>query len=138
MAYAKTIEIDLGYEEAVDAVKAAFAQQGFGTLTEIDVAATLRAKLGEEMDPCLIIGACNPALAHRALSAEPDVAVLLPCNVVVRAKDGHCVVSAMDPGIMSGLTSNPTVGDVAGEADRRVQAALDALAAEHAVSRNSA
>lgn len=131
MSYSKSVEIALPYERAVGAVKEAFKAQGFGALTEIDVRATLKEKLGEETEPCLIIGACNPSLAHQALSVEPGVAVLLPCNVVVRARDGHCLVEAMDPAVMSSLTGNPALEQVAGEAQRRVGEALDFLVTAH-------
>lgn len=131
MAYTKSVEISLPYEPAIAAVKEAFKDQGFGALTEIDVRATLKEKLGEDTEPCLIIGACNPQLAHRALTAEPAVAALLPCNVVVRARDHGALVEAMDPAIMSSLTGNPELEEIAAEAGRRVQAALDALGASH-------
>ncbi|HZT64590.1 MAG TPA: DUF302 domain-containing protein [Acidimicrobiales bacterium] len=131
MAYSKSVEIALPYERAVQAVKDAFKDQGFGTLTEIDVRQTLQDKLGVESEPCLIIGACNPQLAHRALSIEPSVAVLLPCNVVVRSRDRHSQVEAMDPAVMSSVTGNPAMREVAAEAERRVEQALDALAAAH-------
>ena len=131
MAYTKSVEISLPYESAVVAVKEAFRDQGFGALTEIDVRATLKEKIGEETEPCLIIGACNPQLAHRALTAEPAVAALLPCNVVVRSRDHGALVEAMDAAVMSSLRGNPALADIAAEAGRRVQAALDALGAAH-------
>lgn len=131
MPYSKSVEIALPYDRAIGAVKEAFKAQGFGALTEIDVRATLKEKLGEETEPCLIIGACNPSLAHKALSVEPSVAVLLPCNVVVRARDGHCLVEAMDPAVMSSLTGNPRLEEVAAEAERRVGQALHLLATTH-------
>ncbi|HET6966152.1 MAG TPA: DUF302 domain-containing protein [Acidimicrobiales bacterium] len=133
MSYSKSVEIGLPYEQAIGAVKDAFKAQGFGALTEIDVRATLKEKLGEDTEPCLIIGACNPSLAHQALSIEPSVAVLLPCNVVVRARDGHCLVEAMDPAVMSSLTGNSGLEAVAGEAEGRVGKALESLAAAHPV-----
>jgi uncharacterized protein (DUF302 family) len=85
MEYALTLALDLPYERAVPRVKEAFQEQGFGTLTEIDVRATLKDKLGHDMEPYVILGACNPGLAHRALEVEREVGLLLPCNVVVRA-----------------------------------------------------
>lgn len=131
MQYSKSVEIALPYDRAVGVVKEAFKAQGFGALTEIDVRATLKEKLGEETEPCLIIGACNPALAHQALTAEPSVAVLLPCNVVVRARDDHSLVDALDPAVMSSLTGNRALEEVAAEAQRRIQLALDTLAGDH-------
>lgn len=127
MEYARTLTVDLGFEEAVTRVKEAFKEQGFGPLTEIDVQATLRQKIGAEMDPYLIIGACNPDLAHRALAAVPTVGVFLPCNVVVRVAGGRTVVEAMDPDVMSSVIDDPDLERIAAEAAERVQAALDSL-----------
>lgn len=129
MDYARTIRLDLSYDEAVPKVKEAFKNQGFGTLTEIDVAATLREKLGTEMEPYLIIGACNPKLAQQALTAERKVGLLLPCNVVVRQGDGGgVIVDALDPALMASVPGNPQLGPVAEEAARLVGEALAELA----------
>jgi len=127
MAYTRSITLPLPFEEAVPAVKAAFQGQGFGALTEIDVRATLHEKIGEELEPYLIIGACNPRLAHRALGADRQVGALLPCNVVVRQADGGVVVDALDPSVMIGLSDSPELRPVADEAARLVAAALDEL-----------
>lgn len=127
MAYTRSITLPLPFEEAVPAVKAAFQWQGFGALTEIDVRATLHEKIGEELEPYLIIGACNPRLAHRALGADRQVGALLPCNVVVRQADGGVVVDALDPSVMIGLSDSPELRPVADEAARLVAAALDEL-----------
>ena len=129
MGYTRSITLPLKYEEAVPLVKEAFKEQGFGTLTEIDVRATLHEKLGEEMEPYLIIGACNPRLAHRALGADRQIGALLPCNVVVRQGGEGVIVDAMDPAIMATLTGSPDLQRVAEEAGRLIQAALDTLAA---------
>jgi len=115
---------DGSFDETVRLVRAALAEQGFGVLTEIDVAATMKAKLGLEQQPFLILGACNPPLAHQALQAEPSVGVLLPCNVVVREVERGCLVEAMDPLVMSGLTANAEVAEVAEQARHRIEAAL--------------
>ncbi|MEV0530979.1 DUF302 domain-containing protein [Kitasatospora sp. NPDC050463] len=128
MDYGIPVTLDLPFTEAVERVRAALAEQGFGVLTEIDVRATLRAKLGEEVEDYLILGACNPALAHRALQVDPRIGLLLPCNVVVRAADGRTVVEAMDPQMMVQVTGQPALEAVAGEAAGRLRAALDALA----------
>lgn len=127
MGYARTITLEAGFDEAVAKVKDAFKEQGFGVLTEIDVQATLREKVGTEMEPYLIIGACNPPLAHRAIEAVPTVGVFLPCNVVVRVDAGRTVVEAMDPDIMSEVIGDPALKEIAAEVSARVQAALDSL-----------
>lgn len=121
----------LPYEQAVERVRAALKEQGFGVLTEIDVKQTLKAKLDAEFRPYVILGACNPPLAHRALRAELGVGLLLPCNVVVYANDdGTSSVEAMDPEAALGIVGdNPAIAEVAREARARLQAALDAAAA---------
>ncbi len=101
MDYAMTITLDLPYAQAVPAVKQALREQGFGVLTEIDARATMKDKLGADMEPYIILGACNPQLAHRALGLDRQIGLLLPCNVVVRADGGdRTVVSALDPQVM--------------------------------------
>ena len=127
MRYTKTIELPLEFDVAVNEVKDALKDRGFGTLTEIDVRATLLEKLGEEMEPYLIIGACNPRLAHRALSAEPEIGALLPCNVVVRQSEGGVTVDALDPAIMAKVTGNPELGPIAEEAALLIGEALAGL-----------
>jgi uncharacterized protein (DUF302 family) len=127
MTYYSTVILDMSYDEAVPRVKEAFKEQGFGTLTEIDVRATLREKIGAEVEPYVILGACNPELAHRALEAEREIGVLLPCNVVVRATGDTTTVQALDPDVMVQLPGNPAIQDIADEASRRISAALAAL-----------
>ncbi len=127
MRYGRTIELDLPYGEAVPRVKEAFKQQGFGTLTEIDVRKTLKEKLGLEMEDYVILGACNPQLAHRALDVDRDIGLLLPCNVVVRRHDGRTLVQALDPAIMVSVPERRELQPIAEEASRRIDAALAAL-----------
>jgi uncharacterized protein (DUF302 family) len=121
--------IPLAYEAAVTRTKEALAAEGFGILAEIDVAATLKTKLGVDFRPYVILGACNPPLAHRALSAERDIGLLLPCNVVVYADDvpGHSVVTAMDPVEALKLTGNDEIAPVADEVRQRLVRALESL-----------
>lgn len=131
MGYTMTVTLPLTFSEAVPAVKEALGRNGFGTLTEIDVRATLHEKLGEDMEPYLIIGACNPRLAHRALGAERQIGALLPCNVVVRQADGGVVVDALDPALMATVTENADLQPVADEAARLIGDALAGLVASH-------
>ena len=118
------------YESTVDAVRAALAEQGFGILTEIDLRATLKAKLDVDVAPQLILGACRPALAHEAITVDPSIAAVLPCNVVVRAVDDTTtVVEAFDPDAMTGLADNDALRTVATDAKQRLTAALASLTA---------
>ena len=127
MSYGRTVVIDEPVAEAVPKVKDALKEQGFGTLTEIDVQATLKEKIGAETAPYVILGACNPRLAHRALELEPDVGLLLPCNVVVRTHEGRTVVSALDPEIIADLADHPELRPIAEEARGLLDAALETL-----------
>lgn len=129
--YGRTVELRIPFEQAVARTREALSGQGFGILTEIDVQATLRAKLGHEMEPYLILGACNPPLAHRALEADRSIGLLLPCNVIVRGTaDGGSVVQALDPQTMVQLTGLPALQPVADEAAQRLAAALAELTAD--------
>lgn len=119
------------YAETVRAVRSALGDQGFGVLTEIDLKATLAAKLGVEIPEQVILGACRPPLAYQALSADPSIATVLPCNVVVRALDDRtCVVEAFDPDVMLGLADAPELRRVAEDAKERLVAMLAAVGEE--------
>jgi len=128
MGYALSTTVERGFDDTLTATREALAEQGFGVLTEIDLKATLKAKLDVDVAPQVILGACRPPLAHAALQAEPSVGLLLPCNVVVRSVDeSTTLVEALDPQVMVGLTDNTALTDVADEAGRRLSAALDSL-----------
>ncbi|WP_333748637.1 DUF302 domain-containing protein [Streptomyces sp. IBSBF 2394] len=127
MRYGRAITLEGPFEQVQQDVRQALADQGFGVLTEIDVQATLKAKLDQEMEPYLILGACNPPLAHRALEADRSVGLLLPCNVVVRGDGDRVIVEAIDPETMVTLTGLDAMAPVAEEADRRLEAALSSL-----------
>jgi uncharacterized protein (DUF302 family) len=120
--------VDLGFEEAVETVTEELGKEGFGVLTEIDVQATLKEKLGEDMPPYRILGACNPPLAHQAITAVPEIGLLLPCNVLVREDDeGKVHVSFMDPGSVLGLVDNPAVEPLAAQVKEKLERVLAAL-----------
>ena len=124
-AFGKTV--NMSYTQALDAVTQALAKEGFGVLTEIDVAATLKKKLGIERAPYKILGACNPQFAARALEAEPQIGALLPCNVVVREDAGKTIVEFMDPDAVLQLVGRPEVGKIAAEVRARLQRVMAAL-----------
>jgi uncharacterized protein (DUF302 family) len=125
--YAIRTKLNIPYEQAVEKVTAALKREGFGVLTEIDVKATLKQKLDVEFRDYVILGACNPSLAHQALTAQPDIGLLLPCNVVVSATDGGSEVAILDPMIMMGVVDSPDVKPVAEEAKTRLQRVVQAL-----------
>ncbi len=127
MDYGISITVTTPFVDTVERVRAALREQGFGVLTEIDVRATLREKLGEEIEAYLILGACNPPLAHRALDLDRRIGLLLPCNIMVRAEGGRTVVEALDPQVMVGITGKAELKPVADEAAQRIRAALRAL-----------
>ena len=127
MDFSRRITLSETYDEVIPRVKEALKAEGFGVLTEIDVRATLKEKLDVDVEPQIILGACNPKLAHRALQIDARVATLLPCNVVVRTDGGQTVVEALDPKIIADVPGNPDLEPIAEVAGRRIKAALDAL-----------
>jgi len=128
MQYGETVRTALAFDDAVARTREALADQGFGVLTEIDVQATMKEKLDADVEPQIILGACNPSLAYKALQAEPGIGLLLPCNVVVRSERDQTLVSAVDPQMMVSLPSNADLQPVADEAAQRLGAALQAVA----------
>jgi len=127
VSYGTSVILDLPFSDAVGRVREALTEQGFGVLTEIDVTATLRARLGEQMEDYVILGACNPTAAHQALGIDRSIGLLLPCNVVVRATPAGAVVEALDPQVMVTLTGRPELKPVADEVGRGLARALAAL-----------
>lgn len=127
-------DLHLPYEQALTAVTEALKAEGFGVLTTIDVQQTLREKLGTEMERYAILGACNPPLAHRALTADRDIGLLLPCNVVVRATETGSRIDVVDPQAMMGIVENADLAAVATEAREKLQRVVENLAAREAVS----
>lgn len=127
--YAYRTKLNLPYEQAVEKTTAALKEEGFGVLTEIDVKATLKKKLDADFRKYVILGACNPPLAHRALQAELEIGLLLPCNVIVYEDDGGSVVSIVDPISMLGVVESAELDPVAQEARARLQRVVEALPA---------
>jgi uncharacterized protein (DUF302 family) len=138
--YGFSAVVPLPYSDVVERVRGALASEGFGIISEIDMAAALRQKLGVEVRPYVILGACMPGLAHRALLAEPDVGLLLPCNVVVYATEDadRTMVAALDPEVMLGLTRNPRLEPLAAEVTARLKRALEAVRTDAATARPQA
>ncbi|MGK2854812.1 MAG: DUF302 domain-containing protein [Microbacteriaceae bacterium] len=133
MTYGTTITVPAAFDDAVERTRAALKEQGFGVLTEIDVRATFHEKLGAESSQALgdyvILGACNPPLAQQVLTAEPDMGLLLPCNVVIRRAPGAAVttVQAIDPQTMVELSSSGAIKGTADEVGRRLRAVLTSV-----------
>lgn len=130
MSIALSTSLQTSFDDAVERTRQALSEQGFGVLTEIDMKATLKAKLGEDMEDYLILGACNPPLAHRAVNVDRQIGLLLPCNVVVRADrddDSTVVIEAMNPQVLVDVTGEPAMRDVAEEVSTKLQKAIDSL-----------
>ena len=134
--YGLSTSIPMNYEQAVLRTKEALSAEGFGVLTEIDVAATMRKKLDVEFRPYVILGACNPPLAYKALTAERDIGLLLPCNVIVYAGDepGRSVVAVMDPEEALQLAGNEAIRPLASEVKARLTRVLQSIERESAVA----
>ena len=120
--------VDLGFDEAISRVTAELQKEGFGILTEIDVAGTLKKKLDFDMPPYRILGACNPPFAKRAVTVEPTIGLLMPCNVVVRQDaSGRVNVEFMDPGLMSQMTENSEIGALGAEVRQKMRKVMAAI-----------
>lgn len=130
MQYALTTTVEAPFTQALEATREALAEQGFGVLTEIDLAATLKAKVDADIEPHVILGACRPQLAEQAVAREASIGLLLPCNVVVRAEgDNRTVVETVDPEVLVSVTQNEQLTEVAQDARTRLDAALADLPA---------
>jgi uncharacterized protein (DUF302 family) len=127
MKYGRAVETALPYADAIERVRQLLKEQGFGVLCEIDVAKTLHEKIGAAFRPYVILGACNPQLANRALSVEAQLGLLLPCNVVVQVLDGRTVVSAIDAQAMLGIVGNSDLSPIADEASAGLARVLDGI-----------
>lgn len=137
MSIAISTSLHTGFSEAVARTREALADQGFGVLTEIDMKATLKKKLDIDMEDYLILGACNPPLAHRAVGVDRQIGLLLPCNVVVRADpadDSRVLVEAMDPQVLVQVTGDAGLQEVADEVAGKLRAAIDAVGATSGTS----
>ena len=126
--YTLSATSELGQMDAAERVRRELKVEGFGVLCEIDVQATLKEKLGVEGEPYLILGACNPPLAHQALSAEPELGALLPCNVAVYTREGQTHIAAIDPERMLSLVDNPELEPIAAEVRERLGAVVERAA----------
>ncbi len=122
--YGFTVQSEHAFDEAVARVKASLKEQGFGVLSEIDIAKTLKEKLNVDRDAYLILGACNPQFAHEALAIEEQLGLLLPCNVTVRRKDGKTLISAIDAKAMMAVVDSAALNRVAEEVNTRLQRAI--------------
>ena len=127
-SYSLSATTELSFPDAVARARDELAQQGFGVLCEIDVQATLKQKLGVEREPYLILGACNPSLAHRALEAEPELGVLLPCNVIIYEQHGKTHIAAIDAEQMLSIVGNDALAQIASEVRQRLAAVVDQVA----------
>ncbi len=127
--YAFHVQLHMPYEQALARVKSALKAEGFGVMTEVDVRATIKEKLGIDSPNYAILGACNPPLAHKALAADPEIGLLLPCNVIVYEQDGQINVSLTDPVSMMGMVQNPVLEPVAQAARERLERVAESLRA---------
>lgn len=127
MKYGISRVLDVSYEDAVAKTRAALKEQGFGVLSEIDIRAAMKEKLDIDVPKHIILGACNPPLAHQALTAEPSISLLLPCNVTVRDVGGKTEVAMIDASQMMGFVGNPALEPVANQANEKLRKALEAL-----------
>jgi len=127
MKYGYTKQLKLNFDEAVEKVKEELSKEGFGILTEIDVKDTLKKKINVDFDNYIILGACNPSLAHKALQAEQEIGLLLPCNVIVYEKDGEVFVSGIMPTVAMGMVENEKLSCIGEEAEEKMKKVINSL-----------
>ena len=127
MAYGYKRQVNIPYEKAVDRVKEELKKEGFGVLTQIDVKATLKEKLGVEFDKYIILGACNPPFAYKALQAERDVGLVMPCNVIVYEDKGKTYISAALPAVTMSIIRNPKLETIGPEVEQKLKKAVDSV-----------
>jgi len=127
MEYGIKKEVDMNYEDAVQKTRKELQKEGFGVLTEIDVKTTLKNKLDIDMDNYIILGACNPPLAHQALTAEQDIGLMLPCNVIVYEKSGKVFVSAIKPSTAMSMIENEKLAELANQVEEKIQKVIKAI-----------
>ncbi len=120
-------QLELSYENAIEKTKESLKEFGFGVLTEIDVKATLKKKLDIDFDKYIILGACKPKMAHKALSVERDIGLMLPCNVIIYEHENKVFVSAVLPSIAMGMINNPELGDIAEEVEKSLKEVIDSI-----------
>lgn len=125
--YGRCIAVDMSVEQAIEAAKGALKEEGFGVLCEIDVQKTLQEKIGAQVEPYVILGACNPNFAHQSLQQEPNLGLLLPCNVIVRQAEGATIVAAIDAQKLLSVVGNPALQAVAHEVNQRMDRVIDKL-----------
>lgn len=130
--YGRCVAVDMPPERAIEAARNALKEEGFGVLCEIDVQQTLKEKIGAEIEPYVILGACNPNLANQSLREEPNLGLLLPCNLIVRQSKGATIVAAIDAAKMLSVVGNPALQVVAREVNRRLGRVIDKLDATRA------
>jgi uncharacterized protein (DUF302 family) len=126
-AYSFTKPIEMTFDKALEIIPGKLKEEGFGVLTEIDVKATLKKKLDVDLPKYMILGACNPPFAHKSLLAEPDIGVLLPCNVVIYENDGKTILSVMKPSTAMGMVDNSELANIAGEVETRLKRFFDSI-----------
>ncbi len=127
MSYGYSKQIELTFEEAKEKTKEELSKEGFGVLTEIDVKATLKKKIDVDYDNYIILGACNPQFAHKALQAEKEIGLLLPCNVIIYENNDNVYVSAIVPSVAMGMVENPKLADISQEVEEKLKKVIDSL-----------